>query len=500
MKPSGATPIELAKPADCPAPAQRSTDTRAQALYRQWIRVRRQLARAIAREGASALAIRKTCQAIERVKERATIGWYARRQWKSDGSPVFLFISHRCGGGTEQHLRHLVVELGREGVRVVVVRPSRAGFLLWEERDDHQNVIWCRESSHQRASLEKLLRLIGPVHAHVHHTLGVPLSLVDLLADHGISYDWTIHDYYTICPRVNLVNAESTYCGEPHELGCNQCLARNGNDQGQPVPISIEGWRQHNANHLGRARRVIVPSADVRDRIDRYFPDLSVILRPHPETLPDLRSLAPSLAPDEPARIAVVGTITAIKGSERLLACARDARARELPLEFHVIGSTDQDAVFAGLGNVRVWGRYKEREVYARLAAVRCHVAFLPSLWPETFMYTLSAVMASGLYTICFDLGAQSSRLHRWGWGQVLPLNTDPAVINEALLEAARKVAADLPAPSPPPPAHYHDILRSYYGFSPEERDRFFLRPARAALPKGAKPFFMRRRKDARIH
>ena len=65
------------------------------------------------------------------------------------------------------------------------------------------------------------------------------------------------------------------------------------------------------------------------------------------------------------------------------------------PLEFHVIGSTDQNAVFAGLGNVRVWGRYKEREVYARLAAVRCHVAFLPSLWPETFMYTLSVAMAS---------------------------------------------------------------------------------------------------------
>ena len=138
----------------------------------------------------------------------------------------------------------------------------------------------------------------------------------------------------------------------------------------------------------------------------------------------------------------MVGTITAIKGSERLLECARDALARGLPLEFHVIGSTDRDAIFSGLRNVRVWGRYRENEVYSRLAAARCHIAFLPSLWPETYMYTLSAVMASGLYTICFDLGSQASRLRRWGWGQLLPLDTAPTAINDTFLAAAQSLAA----------------------------------------------------------
>ena len=199
-------------------------------------------------------------------------------------------------------------------------------------------------------------------------------------------------------------------------------------------------------------------------------------------------------------RVAVVGTITAIKGSDRLLGCARDAIARGLPLEFHVIGSTDQDAVFSRVGNVRVWGRYKESEVYSRLAAAQCHIAFLPSLWPETYMYTLSVVMASGLYTLCFDLGAQASRLKRWGWGQVLPLDTNAAMINDALLAAGRNRAADRPAPSPPPPLHYHDMLRSYYGFSPDECERFFHRPDEGGLPGGASPYFMRRHKHARIH
>ncbi len=98
------------------------------------------------------------------------------------------------------------------------------------------------------------------------------------------------------------------------------------------------------------------------------------------------------------------------------------------------------------------------------MAAARCHIAFLPSLWPETFMYTLSAVMASGLYTICFDLGAQASRLQRWGWGQVLPLDTAPAAINEALLAAAQiaggRLARALPSTAGPLSRHPRFVLR----------------------------------------
>jgi glycosyltransferase involved in cell wall biosynthesis len=361
-------------------------------------------------------------------------------------------------------------------------------------------VIWCHESSDQKASIERLLKSVTPVHAHIHHTLGIPWALVDLLVELQIPHDWTLHDYFTICPRINLVNAGHSYCGEPDLEGCDQCLAQNGDDQGRPVTTSIARWRETSSHRLLRARRVIVPSADVRDRIERYFPDLPVLLRPHPETLPDLKSLAAPLAPGEAVRVAVVGTISAIKGSERLLECAHDARARGLPLEFHVIGTTDQDAVFARVGNVRVWGRYKERQVYSRLADAKCHIAFLPSLWPETYMYTLSVVMASGLYTICFDLGAQAARLERWGWGEVLPLDATAATINDALLAAALHRAVDLPAPSPPPPQRYRDILGSYYGFSPEECERFFQQPTAGGRPPGANPYFTRRGKHARIH
>jgi glycosyltransferase involved in cell wall biosynthesis len=499
MKPSQVHLIDHTRLTDSAERAVHSSPEQSQSLLRRLNDLKRRLARTVAREGATAFAMRKGTQALDRLRERARICWHTMRPWVADGRPVFLLINHHCGGGTEQHVRDLTVGLRDEGVRVVVVRPSRRGYLLWEDRDGCNRTAWCRESTIDSGSMKRLLECLDPVFAHVHHIMGVPIELIDLLTLQGVTFDWTIHDYYTICPRVNLINGEHSYCGEPDEAGCNRCLAWLGDDQGRPVATSIENWRGGFARRLGRARRVFVASADSRDRLARYFPELRAVLRPHPESLPSLASLAAPIVPGEPVRVAVVGTITAVKGAEKLLACARDALARALPLEFHVIGSTDRDAVFAHLGNVRVSGRYRAHEVYERIAAARCQLAFLPSVNPESFMFTLSIVMASGLYTVCFDLGAQASRLRAWGWGEVLGDDTGPEAINDRLLTAARAVAAAI-APSPPPPATYGDMLGSYYGFSAEERQRLFHKSRPIDPMPGAKPHVMRRNAHARFH
>ena len=384
-------------------------------------RVRRRLALAIEREGFVAFARRQSAWAVSRLVERARIITLSHRTFTSDGDPVFLMISHNCGGGTEQHLRDLCARCaGRISGPWSCARASAAGC-CGKQRDDNGRVVWCRESSHHRPQLRKLLATIRPVHAHVHHTMGVPDALIELLGDLGISYDWTIHDYYGICPRINLVGADQSYCGEPDEAGCNRCLAAAWRRSGaMPSTVSIEDWRAAFARRLSRARRVYVPSADVRDRLARYFPALPVLVRPHPETLPEIASLAARLEPERPVRVAVVGTITAVKGSDRLLDCAtRCARTRAATrVSCHRLDRV-RTRCSRDCPTFMSPGVIDKIEVYSRLAAARCHLAFLPSLWPESFMYTLSVVMASGLYTVCFDLGAQSSRLKSWGWGRV---------------------------------------------------------------------------------
>ena len=166
----------------------------------------------------------------------------------------------------------------------------------------------------------------------------------------------------------------------------------------------------------------------------------------------------------------------------------REAVIRRLPLEFHVIGSTDRDAAFARSENVHVSGRYREHEVYARLAAERCHLAFLPSECPESFSYTLSIAMAARMFVVCFDLAAQAERVRAWGWGRPLAIDLEPGAINDELLAAARSLSARPVPPRAPAPAQYPDVLMSYYEFTPGERNRLTGRVSRAVHVAGSSP------------
>jgi O-antigen biosynthesis protein len=465
---------------------------------RRAVRLFERLVTVLEREGASALARRKLSGFLGLIAERSRLWRMRPHVWRRDDRPVFLMISHRCGGGTERQLGDLETALRTEGVRPIVVRPGQRGRVLWEEGDGRGSIVWCRESRGDRESIAKMLEILRPAHAHIHHSMGLPDVLFDLLREQSVPYDWTIHDYYTICPRVNLIGAGGRYCGEPDDTGCSRCLARLGDDQGRAVSDSIVAWRTRSAGRLARARRVFAPSADVARRLARYFPGEEVILRPHAEALPRLESLAAPLRAGESVRVAVIGTLVAVKGADRLYACARAAMIRRLPLEFHVIGSTDRDAALARLGNVRISGRYQEREVYDRLAASRCHLAFLPSECPESYMYTLSIAMAARLFVVCFDLGAQAERVRAWGWGRLFALDLSPEAINEELMVAARSLAASPAPPEAPEPAQYPEALKSYYNFTQGQRNRLI--GVVTGNDRLSAPHAVRGRDHARLH
>ncbi len=117
---------------------------------------------------------------------------------------------------------------------------------------------------------------------------------------------------------------------------------------------------------LGGARRVFVAERRCSRRLERYFPELHHAGRGRtPRRCPHWRAWRRRWRPARAVRVAVIGTIGAGKGVRATPGlCARTARRRRLPLEFHVIGSTDRDAVLARLGNVRITGRYREHEVF----------------------------------------------------------------------------------------------------------------------------------------
>ena len=142
----------------------------------------------------------------------------------------------------------------------------------------------------------------------------------------------------------------------------------------------------------------------------------------------------PTCISSRTSRICVVGAIGIEKGYEMLLACARDAVMRDLKLEFCLVGHSSDDARLLTTGRVLITGRYEEAEAVALISAQGAQLGWLPSLWPETWCYTLTKLWYAGLDVVAFDIGAPADRIRQTGRGWLCPLGLSPSALNNHLL------------------------------------------------------------------
>jgi glycosyltransferase involved in cell wall biosynthesis len=375
-----------------------------------------------------------------------------------------VLVTHDGGGGVERAVRARCDALRGEGIRPILLRPvvdrslspaaPRRRYLpglcvLGDDAGGFPNLRF--RLPEELGALTELLRAERPHWLEVHHLLGLHHCVLDLPAALRIPYEIHVHDYAWICPRINLVGPTNRYCGEPHVAACASCVADAGSELEEVItPAAL---RARSAADMAGARRVVAPSHDAANRLPRYFPHLRADVLPHEDDadLPPLRPLpeAPP-TPLAPRRIGVIGAIGTAKGYEIVLGCARDAAARDLCLSFIVVGHTEDDERLLATGRVFVTGPYQEGDAVAVIRQQDLHLAWLPSVWPETWCYALGQALRAGLGAAAFDLGAQAERIRATRRGWLLPLGLSIPAINNRLL-ALRTVAGDeyarLPAP-----------------------------------------------------
>jgi glycosyltransferase involved in cell wall biosynthesis len=246
----------------------------------------------------------------------------------------------------------------------------------------------------------------------------------------GVPLDIHVHDYAAFCPRISLVGAHGRYCGEPTDLAaCDACVAKAGSNLTEP--IAAAALQARSAADLAAARRVIVPSADTATRMRRHFPGLPAVVQP----LEDDAAYppAPGFA-GAPRHIGIIGGIGQEKGYDVLLECARDAVAHNLNLRFTVFGHTSNDDPLLETGRVFITGPYVESEALALIRTHDVQLAWQPSIWPETWCFTLGLAWRAGLHVAAFDIGAPAERIRRTGRGWLMPLGLPAGAINTLFL------------------------------------------------------------------
>ena len=313
------------------------------------------------------------------------------------GKPRLLLISHAWGGGIDRHIHDLVSLVGADADVLLLRGLGRGGVALqWYVQGKATRAE--RVGGFDASTLDqwwRALQTIGFSRIHLHHAQGWTASVISLIERLGLPLDVTLHDYLSICPQYNLSDELGRYCGEPDDDGCTACLKNRPSLWG----IGIEEWRARFGSLLKFADRIIVPSSDVATRVKRYFPDLALIVQPHPEK--------GSVHVPRSVKVVILGALSPVKGLRVLERVSLRAKKSAPEITFRLIGHS-AEALPEG---VSATGSYDDSMLARIIADERPDLIWFPAQIPETYSYTLTQAMGSGVPIVASDLGALRERL-----------------------------------------------------------------------------------------
>jgi O-antigen biosynthesis protein len=135
-------------------------------------------------------------------------------------------------------------------------------------------------------------------------------------------------------------------------------------------------------------------------------------------------------------KLMVVGALSRIKGYDVVLGLLASTGWRASGAQLSLLGYSLDDEALLQAG-AQVLGRYDDAALVDRLVAEAPDLVWLPSIWPETYNYVLSAALQAGCRVAVFDIGAPARRLREQPLhGRILPLAlaSEPEALAAALL------------------------------------------------------------------
>jgi glycosyltransferase involved in cell wall biosynthesis len=436
-------------------------------------------------------------------------------------------------GGVETHTRDLARELLARGHRVHVLcldysagREPYATHVGQVEGVDVRRMSYLYHDHRALADVVENPRARDVVLAwlaetpcdvvHVQHPTGFGLSALRAIHDLGLALVMTLHDYWALCPRGQMLQPDGTLSEAPEPERCGRCLARtwphlmpSGGGEprgpgGAPAPSDAAAAAARTAYALECLRlplRLFTPSAAAcnvyaragvpAERIEVC--ENGVDVAGLSARVAELRRARPRAAGE--LRLGVLGTVLPSKGALELARAFARARVPGLSLEIHgALPSYHGDASYVeelrALADsnplLRLHGAYRLDELPAILAGLDGVAA--PSRWVEVFGLTVREAAAAGLPVLVSDAGDLPAVARGGAAGLVVPSRDEDAwqraLVRFGTDPEARRAWS---RPGPPPRSSGEMTEQLLAGY------RAAIREAAAPVQRPRAPGFLRR-------
>ena len=336
-----------------------------------------------------------------------------------------LYVLHEGTGGTVKTNEDLMNFIERNNTEVYMLTSNTKQMKLYSfEKGDLQLLkTWELKKSWNIADFyvpeyaDIYFDVIANLHIdliHIRHLFKHSFDIVHIADTLNIPVILSFHDFYFICPTINLVNSDVKYCGGE----CRKC------DTNCPMPsslISIDGqinnwtqniWQKEVSVLLEKVKAFVTTSDYTKETYLKIYPSIKnkFFVIEHGRNFEydrAYRGQAPADHKDKKIVILLAGNLSVNKGSEYITQLIK--ADKEHILEFHSIGACGNvNATFDKA--VIKHGKYVREEFDKLIAQIKPAYVGVFSIWPETYCHIVTEAWSCGIPCIVSDIGTLKER------------------------------------------------------------------------------------------
>ncbi len=237
-----------------------------------------------------------------------------------------------------------------------------------------------------------------------------------------------MHDYFSICPTINLVTEDFHYCNMPGKEKCQECYNKKNHEEMYGCASQKE-WVEKWAEFFKACTEIRSFSEDTLNRVVKTFgEDYPHTLVPH--QVNHMIPIHKNHTHSKTITIGLLGVLINHKGSDLVEAMLKKIEAENLDVRIVLIGKV-MGTSMNKYKNFYATGPYHVSDLPKLVYENDIDIFMTASIWPETFSYTTEEVMKMGLPIASFDLGAPAERIKKYDKGLILSDRDESVVLKE---------------------------------------------------------------------
>jgi len=368
------------------------------------------------------------------------------------GKPVVLYVLHNGRGGVFYTSFDLFFQAAKGKFHCFLLQTDLNKWFLYEANNDQPQIIkeykfkdkWRIDApfdGQRQKVLKEVASICCPDIVHVRHFLGNHPDIIKYFKRINCHTIFSIHDFYTICPTIQLVDDSGRFCEGVCSPRNGECAcARNWFLSMPPLKNHfVFEWRGIVGAALKMCDEFVVTSGTTQNLMLKHFPFLAeeaFHLIEHGRDFDGYEFTAAFPDAGQPMKVIFFGALGMNKGGQIVRGILEHNIKMGNLIQLHILGNTNLSFNPGRFGCV-CHGEYKRDELPQKLSEINPAVAIIPSVWPETFCHTLTEAWRAGIPVLGSELGAVGDRIKRNGGGWTLPPK-DPILWAEKLIEISR--------------------------------------------------------------